>query len=115
MMILQKILINVNTPLEIAEKYFAIMSVVNDLELAKREVQLVAFTAVKGNIHSERSKEEFVRHYNSSLATVGNIISKLSKNSLLKKGKKEVYVNKALLQEFDKGVRLDLTLQNVVE
>lgn len=114
-MILQRLKINVNDPLVIAEKYFAIISTINDLDLAKREIQLIAFTAIKGNIGSETKKTEFVEHYKSSFATVGNIISKLSKMGILLKKKKLVSVNKALLQEFDKGIRMDLTLEYVSE
>ena len=88
------------------------MSVVNNLDMAKREIQLVAFTAVRGDVYSNRLRKEFVKEYGSSLATVGNIISKFSKNGLLVKGKKSVKVNKALLDEFNDGVRMDITLQN---
>ena len=33
-----------------AEKYYSILSTVNNLNLTQREIQLVAFTAIHGNI-----------------------------------------------------------------
>lgn len=119
-MILQK-LKYVVTPLQRAEKYFAIMSVLNNLDLAKREIQLLAFTAVRGNIGSGSSKGEYVEHYNSSLATVGNIISKLSKElegtniKLLTKEGKKVTVNRALMLDFNKSLALQILLENAAE
>lgn len=121
-MILQKLKYVVENPLQRAERYFAIISVLNNLELAKREIQLLAFTAVRGNIGSASSKGEFVQQYDSSLATVGNIITKLSKELegtnlrlLVKEGKKMVTVNRALLLDFNKGLVLQITLENAVE
>lgn len=113
-MILQKILINDKHPLKIAEIYFAIMSVLNDLHLAKKEIQLMAFTTINGGIGSYAKRKEFVKKYDSSLATVGNIISKLNKNNLLIKNKRIIVVNKALLQNFDKGIRMDIIIENVI-
>jgi len=102
----------VSGPLDRAEKYYTIMSTLNDLHLEKREVQLMAFTAVKGNIWSKASREEFVKEYKSSLATVGNIITKLSKRHLLKKESKKVFVNKALLLDFNNTLILNINLVN---
>ena len=48
-MILQKLKYPVKDNLQLAEYYFGILSIANTLELAKREIQLMAFTAVRGN------------------------------------------------------------------
>lgn len=112
-MILQKLKYPVETPLEMAEKYFTVISVLNHLKLARREVQLLAFTAVRGNIASETSKRDYVEHYNSSLATVGNIMTKLGKIKLLVKEDKIISVNKALMLDFDEDIVLGITLQHV--
>ena len=111
----QTIFISVSDDLDLAEKYFSIVSVLNNLDMAKREVQMLAFTAVKGNIGSNVLKKEFVERYDSSLATVGNIISKWAKKGLFIKEKKMVYVNKGLLNDFKSNVQLDITLSHVKE
>ena len=112
-MILQKLKYGTPGSLHLAESYFGIMSILNDLELAKREVELLAFTAVRGNIGSATSKKEFVEQYHSSLATVGNMVSKLTKRGLLLKDKKLVYVHKALMLEFSKDLRMEITFEHV--
>jgi hypothetical protein len=118
-MILQKLKYPVNGELQLAEYYFGILSIVNSLELAKREIQLLAFTAVRGNIGSVTSKKEFVEQYDSSLATVGNIVSKLSKEEkgkrppLLLKENKKVVINKGLALEFEKDLTLEITFGHV--
>jgi hypothetical protein len=35
---------------DVAQRYYTIISAINDLKLTERELQLTAFTAVKGNI-----------------------------------------------------------------
>jgi hypothetical protein len=77
-MIVQKLGVTKNEFL-IAEKYYGILSVINDLKLTEREIQLVAFTAIKGNISNANVREEFCKKYNTSSATINNIISKLKK------------------------------------
>lgn len=113
-MILQKLKYNVKDDLQLAEIYFSLMSTLNGLDFAKREVQLLAFVSTHG-ISGDRDKEEFVKVFSSSLATVGNIISKLSKPKvgvLIKDGKK-VSVHPALQLDFNKSLKLEITLENV--
>lgn len=111
-MILQKLKYTIDTPLELAEKYFAIISVLNNLELAKRELQLLAFTSIRGSIGSETSKQEYVKQYNSSVATVSNIISKLNKTNLLLKEQKRYVVNKSLMLNFNDAIVLGITFEH---
>ncbi len=113
-MILQKLKYDVKGPLELAETYYTIMSTLNGFNLAKREIQLMAITAVNGNIGSDRNKEEFVKVYASSLATVGNIITRLRKTNpplLVKEGKK-VTVNPGLMLDFTKDFTMAITLEH---
>ena len=118
----QIISIPIEDELKAAEKYFGVMNVLNDLGMANREIQLVAFTAIKGNIGSLSKKEEFVKIYGSSLATIGNIITSLSqkvkgkkKSYILQKEKKIVFVNKGLLLNFKEDIQLDITLKYAEE
>ena len=66
----------------LAEKYYSILSVINSLKLTEREIQLIAFTAIKGNITYANVREEFCKTYNSTSPTINNIISKLKKISI---------------------------------
>ena len=112
MMILQKLKYTIKDDLQLAEKYFSIISILNDMSLAKREIQLLALTSVKGNIGNDRTKEEFVKVYGSSLATVGNIITKLTKKRLLVRDGKTISINEGLKINFKDDVTLAITLEH---
>jgi hypothetical protein len=86
------------------------MSIVNDLNLTEREVQLVAFTAIKGNISYANNRQEFCSKYNSSEATIYNIISKLKKIGVLVKDGNKVKVNPVISLDFDNNLSLEIKL-----
>lgn len=97
--------------LDKAEKYYSLLSTLNNLKLAKREIQLLAFAAIKGNIGNEPNKKEFVILHGSSIDTIGNIISRLTKKGILiKKTKKNVIVNPSIALDFKKNIVLQLQL-----
>lgn len=94
----------------LAEKYYSILSVLNDLKLTHRETQLIAFTAIKGNISYKHLREEFCEKYNTSSPTINNMISKLKKMSVLVKDKSKVKVNPVIILKFNSDIKLDITL-----
>ena len=49
-MIVQSLKKDVSTDFQLAEKYYSILFTINNLHLTEREIQLIAFTAIKGNI-----------------------------------------------------------------
>jgi hypothetical protein len=77
--IVQRLKKEVNDDLQLAEKYYSILSVINNLRLTDREIQLIAFTAIKGNITYANVREEFCKLHNTTSPTINNIISKLRK------------------------------------
>jgi hypothetical protein len=109
--IVQKLKKNINSNIQLAEKYYSILSVINDLNLTEREIQLVAFTAVKGNISNANVREEFFRIYNSSSASVNNIISKLKKFGIFIKQDGKVKVNPVIIIDFSKDLTLAISLR----
>lgn len=92
--------------LSVAQRYYSILSAMNDLKLTKREIQLVAFTAIKGNMSYSTNREEFCRLYNSSSPTINNIISKLKKLKILVKDASKIKVNPKILLPFDSNIVL---------
>lgn len=94
----------------IAERYYTILSAVNDLHLTKREIQLIAFAAIKGNISYANIREEFCKKYSSSGATINNIISKLKKMGVLVKDGTKVKVNPVIVLDFNKDLSLEIKL-----
>jgi DNA-binding MarR family transcriptional regulator len=94
----------------LAEKYYRILSSVNDLKLTKREIQLIAFAAMKGNISYANIRKEFCERYDSTSPAINNIISKLKKMGVFVKDGTKVKVNPLILLNFDKDIILQISL-----
>jgi len=92
----------------LAQKYYRILSDVNDLRLTDREIQLLAFAAIKGNISYASNREEFCTRFNSSGATINNMISKMKKMKIFVKDGSKVKVNPVILLNFDHDLSLEI-------
>jgi hypothetical protein len=108
--IVQKLKKEEKDSLAVARRYYSILSAVNDLRLTEREIQLVAFTAIKGNISYSTNREEFCKLYSSSSPTINNIISKLKKIGILVKDASKIKVNPKILLPFDSNIVLETKL-----
>ena len=108
--IVQKLKKKVDTDMQLAEKYYSILSAVNNLNLTHREIQLVAFTAIKGNITYANVREEFCKLYKTTSPTINNIISKLKKIGIFVKEAGKVKVNPVIVIDFKKDLTLGITL-----
>ena len=95
-----------------AQRYYAVLSAINDLFLTEREIQLVAFTAVKGNISYKNIREEFCQKYKSSAPTINNLISKLKKLGVFVKDGSKVKVNPQINLNFENKIVLQITIEN---
>lgn len=111
-MILQKLVKGVDNEYERAEQYYSILSSINRLNLTEREIQLIAYTAIKGNITYANVREEFCKKYKTSGATINNIISKLKKLKIFIKEEGKVKVNPVIVLDFKKPIVLQLTISN---
>ena len=108
--IVQKLKKEVYTDIQLAEKYYSILSAINNLSLTEREIQLISFTAIKGNITYANVREEFCKTYNSTSPTINNIISKLKKVGVFVKENGKVKVNPIIVIDFTKDLTLGVTL-----
>ena len=93
-----------------AQSYYAILSTLNNLQLTEREIQLIAFSAIRGSISYATVREEFCTKYNSSFPTVNNIVSKLKRSHIFIKQGKYIVVNPAIALDFSKPLVLQITL-----
>jgi biotin operon repressor len=96
----------------VAERYYTILSAINDIGLTEREIQLVAFTAIRGNISYSNIRQEFCEKYKSSSPTINNMISKLKKLGVLVKDGSKVKVNPMIVLAFEDNIVLQITLSN---
>jgi hypothetical protein len=111
-MVLQRLKQELNDDVSKAEKYYSILSAVNGLKLTQREIELVAFTAVKGNISYANFRNEFCEKYETSSPTINNIISKLKKLKIFIKEDGKVKVNPLIVLDFKKPITLQIQLIN---
>lgn len=108
--IVQRLKRSINTDIELAEKYYSILSAINNLHLTEREIQLISFTAIKGNITYANVREEFCKTYNSTSPSINNIISKLKKVGIFIKENGKVKVNPIITIDFTKNITLEIKL-----
>ena len=94
----------------LSERYYTILSAVNDLKLTPREVQLIAFTAIRGNISYANIRKDFCVKYGTSNASINNMISKLKKLGVLVKDGSKVKVNPMILLNFENDIVLEIRL-----
>lgn len=111
-MITQKLKKGIKDDFELAQKYYSILSDVNGLRLTEREIQLVAFTAIKGNISNGNVRDEFCSKYNTSSPTINNIISKLKKVGIFVKEGGKVKVNPVIVLDFKQGLTLEIKFEH---
>jgi len=95
---------------QMAESYYSLISSLNNLKLTQREIQLVAHTAIHGNISYAQVKEELCSRHETSIQTINNIISRLKKINVLVKDNGKVRVHPALAIKFDNDVVLQIFL-----
>lgn len=110
--IIQKIGLKEKEDLLLAQRYYKLLSAMSNSGLTDREIQLMAFTAVKGNISYSTNREDFCKMYNSTSPTINNIISKLKKLGLLVKDGSKVKVHPTYLLDFNKDLTLVIQLQH---
>jgi len=108
--IVQRLKKSVKDDIALAEKYYRILSSINDLKLTNREVQLIAFAAIKGNISYANIRQEFCTIYDSTSPAINNIISKLKKMGVFVKDGTKVKVNPFILLNFEKDIILQISL-----
>lgn len=96
--------------MDMAIAYYSTISVLNNLNLTQRELQLLAFTAIRGSITNPAAREDFCQIYKTSQATINNLISKLRKMRLFIKEQNKIKVNTAIALDFTSPVLLQITL-----
>ena len=109
-MTIQKLAKESPNRLALAQQYYSLISALNNLSLTEREIQLIAFSAVRGSLSYATVRDEFCSTYNSSFPTINNIVSKLKKTGILTKVGKQIVVNPRIALDFSKPLVLQITL-----
>ena len=106
--IIQKLKTQANS-LALAEKYYSLLSAFNSLGMTEREIQFIASVAVNGKVTQEM-KKEFCKMYNTSEATIGNIISKMKKKKIIIKKENDTKINPVISPDFNKNIIMEIKL-----
>jgi DNA-binding MarR family transcriptional regulator len=108
----QTIRMDLSSTLEIALKYYTILSVLGDMHLTPRELQLLAFTATRGSISPGGAKQQFIEQFGSSKATIANLQGVLVEKGLIVKEDDVYKVAKHLRRNFKNlaCLKLDISL-----
>lgn len=109
-MTIQKLAKTSSNRLELAQQYYSLISALNSLYLTEREIQLIAFAAVRGSISYATVREDFCSLYNSSFPTINNMVSKLKLKGIFTKAGKQIVVNPRIALDFSKPLILQITL-----
>jgi len=109
-MIVQKLKKDLRNNKEVAYRYYSVLSAFNDLQLTKREVQLMSFIAVSGSISVPSNRDKFCKEYETTGATVNNMVSKLKKRNLLVKKDGKIIVNTIISLDFSKDISLEIKI-----
>jgi uncharacterized protein YlbG (UPF0298 family) len=110
--VVQKLAMQHSDKYKLAQKYYSLLSALNNLKLTEREIQLVAYTAIKGTITYANARTEFCQMYNTTTATINNIVSKLKKVGIFIKEDSKVKVNPVIVLDFDKHINLFIQLEH---
>lgn len=93
--------------------YYSLLCALNNLRVTEREIQLIAFTAVKGNISYSDIRDDFCERYSSSGPTINNMVSKLKKMNILIKDGGKVKVNPSICPKFETdSIIIQIVLKN---
>lgn len=109
-MTVQKLKPNVTTEFEMAQRYYELISGLNNLGLKPMEIKLLAHMAVKGSISNTNNKETFCQMFNSSKSSINNVIYQLSKRGILYKTEGKVKITPQIALNFKEPVILKITL-----
>ncbi len=94
-------------PVDRAIKYFTILSAMYDLNLTKRQICLLGFTAIRGTITPLAAKKDFTEKFKSPVHSINNMISELSEKGLL--------VKENGMQRLHPKIKIDFNLDLVLE
>lgn len=109
--VVQKVNITSLDSFDRALKYYNIILSVNNIFLPPMEMNLLAFTAIRGTISSGGAKEKFIEIFpTATKASIGNTIYKLTKKNLFVKINKKVVVNPSISINFNFPLLLQIKL-----
>lgn len=103
------------TEFELARKFYSVLFILNDAPLTNKEMDLLAFTAVRGSISTLPAKTDFGKEFGMSNSSINNIISKLQRMGILKKIEGKTKVNPQIQVDLTKKLNFEISRQTDTE
>lgn len=110
--VVQRIVNRSESSLDVAVKYYHILSILNNIPLTDTEIKLLAFMSLNGSISSGGAKEAFGQLTGSPKASIGNIVWRLKKRGILVRHGRKIFINPTLLLDFNNILVLQITLRH---
>lgn len=108
-MIVQKLKSTLDTSFHMAERYYGIISTLNELFLTQRELQVLSFIATT-DLPVKDMKTSFCKEFSTTVATVNNVIYKLKKWKIITKDGKALKIHPSISPRFKEGVTLQIKM-----
>jgi hypothetical protein len=109
--VVQKLNKRENSELKLAIRYFAIVAAISNVHLTPRQIELLAFTAIKGTISSGGARKDFVEGFGSSRGTLENMKHLLVKKGFIIKQDGRYRIVPSLALDFKNTVVLQVKLE----
>lgn len=97
---------------ELIKKYFGILSILNDLDLSERPIELVSYTLLYGYPINRENKAEYQKMFKCSEQTINSSMKVLLNANILVKKDGSVFINPALKISLVEDLVLYITLEN---
>lgn len=111
--VFQKLLKRTDDGIERANRYFSILSSLNDWKLSNKELQLLSFIALRGSITPLPARKTFIEQYGGSLNTIENLKGQLVRRGLVKKEEDGMYrIHEKLRIDFTQPLVLQIKLED---
>lgn len=108
-MLVQKIIKNYKSDIEVAQKYLGTLLLLNDIPITGRQLEVLSFIAIRGTILTMAARRDCTNMFNISRASLNNTIYDLRKKGLIVKGSK-VKLHPALQLDFTQDIALNIGL-----
>ena len=96
----------------VAFKYYSIISIISDLQLTNKQIQMLAFTCVRGTITPPSARTEFIEMFHTTRDSMENIKSQLIKKKLIIKMEEMYRVDPLIAPDFSSGIFLKIFLNH---
>lgn len=97
---------------ELAQGYFRVVLGTLGIHFTKKQLELLAFISVRGNILTTKSRKDFIKMYKSSQATINNTLVQLKKLGIIIKNNGKNCINSSLFGGLRDTMHFNIVLKN---